>query len=114
MSDGSSMSGPGLFNYMDIGQQSQALGDIYNNYNSYMNEYKQAAVNFLNNQNNTAWQKQAATDTDPSKREQAQYGVTGSPAPTGASGWGRGSVQSSEGFQDTRRRGWGQREFQGV
>lgn len=111
LSTGKKIGGAELFRLIAQQDMKQALGylqDIENNYDQYLNEYRDGANAFISN-------RQAMTDTDPNKRNAvANYDVGGEYAPTGASGWGRGNVQSSEGFQDTRRRGWGQTEVQGV
>lgn len=114
LSDGTELSGASLFHFLaqtDNAQGVDLLRQIEGNYDTYMADYKNSAVNF---NNNTLYNQQRATDTDPTKRDVANYGVEGEYAPTGASGWGRGNVQSSEGFQDQRRRGWGQTTIQGV
>lgn len=120
-SDGTSINGPAVLGLLrkeqGIGGLSQGLGllqQIEQNYDQYRADYMQGGTNFLGQKNQAKAAEQAATDTDPTKRQVADYGVQGDFAPTGQSGWGRGNVQSSEGFQDTRRRGWGQTTIQGV
>lgn len=119
--DGTAIHGQGILGIMrkeqGIGGLAQGLGllqQIEQGYDKYRTDYIEAGTQFLGQKNEAMAQQQSATDTDPTKRENANYGVGGNPAPTGASGWGRGNVQSSEGFQDVRRRGWGQSEMTGV
>lgn len=115
---GKKIRGAQLFSMVAKTDPKQALNflrDIENRYGDYMESYRTGATNFLGSQNNQLATEQAMTDTDPNRRQQvANYGVSGEPAPTGAAGWGRGNVQASEGFQQLRRRGWGQAETQGV
>lgn len=120
-SDGSTVAGPSVLALLrkEQGQQGVAQGlnllkEIESNYDQYQADYRQSGTNFLGQKNMALAQQQAATDTDPTKRQVADYGVQGQYAPTGQGGWGRGNVQSSEGFQEQRRRGWGQTAIQGV
>lgn len=103
-----SISGMELFKYMDKAQRMDALKAAGDNYADYITA-------FINNDNMTKQQQQMLTDTDQAVRQQvANYGVSGEPAPTGASGWGRSQVYSSERPIDTRRRGWSGDNVQGV
>lgn len=111
LSDGTNISGRAVFPYMSKNQAVEFIDKVDRDYSAYLGEYKTAATNFIGNKNLEMQQAQAKNDTDPSKRnEVANYGSS----PVGASGWGRNSIQSSESFNDVRRRTWGQDTIQGV
>lgn len=108
LSDGTNLVGKSVFPYMTKDQALQFANQVDRDYSTYLNDYKTYAMNFLNNEMATA---QKANETDPSKRgEVPNYGSS----PVGASGWGSSSIQSSESFNDVRRRSWGQGTIQGV